>query len=566
MAGNEYADRANRYIEDVLSGRVPACRWVKAACERQKADLSRKDFEWHFDEQRAWRVCRFISLLRHVKGPLAGERIELQPWQCFILTTIFGWVDSKGHRRYHEAFVEVPRGSGKSTLMSGVALYMLCADGEKGADVYSFATTREQAKIVFDDAQAMARNNTPLKERYGLSVLAHSIVVPGTNSRFMAKSADAGTLDGLNTHCAIIDELHAHKTRTVYDVVKTSIGKRAQPLLFCITTAGTVLDGIWMEQRQYVQKILSHQADDDTLFGIVYTIDEGDDWKTEDAVRKASPNFGVSVQPREILSLLSKAIATPAEENNYKTKYLDIPCTSNHAWMPILRWQKCARDIRVEDFQGQFCIYGIDLASKSDITAIIKIFWRPEPDGVHYFLFPDFWLPSEQILHSPNSQYKGWHSQGLIHSTEGPVIDLDAIQEWLARDFMYYQTLAIGYDPWQATQLAQNLMQYGAPMVEVSPNVKNFSEPMKQFQALVLQGRIHYAPNPVMDWMMSNVVCHTDAKDNIYPRKEKPENKIDGVVASITCMNQCIQLQVETNYIQQPSDSAIMYESTPSVV
>ena len=159
MAGNEYVDRANRYIEDVLSGRVPACRWVKAACERQKADLARPGFEWHFDEQRAWRVCRFISLLRHVKGPLAGERIELQPWQCFILTTIFGWVDSKGRRRYHEAFVEVPRGSGKSTLMSGVALYMLCADGEKGADVYSFATTREQAKIVFDDAQAMARNN-----------------------------------------------------------------------------------------------------------------------------------------------------------------------------------------------------------------------------------------------------------------------------------------------------------------------------------------------------------------------------------------------------------------------
>ena len=131
---------------------------------------------------------------------------------------------------------------------------------------------------------------------------------------------------------------------------------------------------------------------------------------------------------------------------------------------------------------------------------------------------------------------------------------------------MYYQTLAIGYDPWQATQLAQNLMQYGAPMVEVSPNVKNFSEPMKQFQALVLQQRIHYAPNPVMDWMMSNVVCHTDAKDNIYPRKEKPENKIDGVVASITCINQCIQLQVETNYIHQSPNSAIMYESTPSVV
>lgn len=557
----DYIAIANKYIADVLSGKQPACIYVKQACLRQKNDLKRKNFPYRFDEARATKPCRFAEHLSHVKTAKAGTKIVLEPWQVFIFTTVFGWVDAEGHRRFQRAYVEVPRGNGKSTMLSCIGLFMLCADDEKGADCYSFATTRDQAKIVFQDAQCMARANKDFREFYGLTVLAHSMVVLGTNSKFEAKSADGKTLDGLNTHCAIIDELHAHKTREVYDVVETSIGKRTQPIMWMITTAGFDLTGICYEIRRYVAKILDQGATDEAHFGIIYTIDEGDDWTSEKALIKANPNWNVSVMPKAILSTLAKAITDPASENNFKTKHLDVWCNADSAFFQMAKWRRCYRpQMALADFEGMPCIYGLDLASKTDITALVRLFWKEEADGeVHYYVFPEFWLPADKIQSSRNAQYQSWAKQDLIHASDGEIISLEEIQNYISDDAKRFDTLAVAFDPWQAYQLAANLQNEGLSMVELKPTVMNFSEPMKQVQALVYAGRLHTDGNPVLEWMASNLVAHMDAKENVYPRKEVPENKIDGLVALIMAMKQAIFMDVENMYLGSDIDSSSLY-------
>lgn len=549
----DYVDKAKRYITKVLDGKIPACRWVKFACLRQKQDLERKKsskFPYHFDRKRANKPCKFIECLCHVKGPKAGECIKLEDWQCFIITTIFGWIDDNGYRRFSQAYIEVGRGNGKSTFCSGIGLYMLCADGELGADIYSFATTRDQARIVFDDALAMARGNKDLQRYYGLTPLNNSMVIIGTNSKFLPKSADAGTLDGLNTHLGIIDELHAHKTRKVYDVVNSSTSKRSQSLIFTITTAGYILDGICMERRRTVGHVLDGSVIDEALFGIIYTIDEDDDWQSEIALKKANPNWNISVNPKQIMSELISAKLNTSAQKEYLTKHLDVWVNSDHQWLKMEHYRQCIdSSLKESDFYGEYAIYGLDLASKLDISALIRLHWK-EIDGViHYYVFPYFYLPADAVHSSDNSQYEGWAKDGYIQTTDGPITDLNALQEWIAEDVKQYSVLSVAYDPMQATQMSQNLLGDGVPMVELAQNLKNMSEPMKQVQALIYTGRLHIADNPVMHWMASNVVCHTDAKENIYPRKEKVQNKIDGMVALIMAINQAIQLDIEHQYI-----------------
>lgn len=562
----DYVDKAERYIKKVITGKIDACLFVRQACTRQVNDLKKKKtkkFPYIFDRKKANRVCQFIENLSHVKGVKAGEPVHLEDWQCFILTTVFGWVKEDGARRFTQTYIEVPRGNGKSTLCSGIALYMECADGEQGAEVYSFATTREQAGIVFGDALAMARGNKDFKNYFGVTCLNHSVIVLGTNSKFMAKSSDAGTLDGLNTHCGIIDELHAHKTRHVYDVVISSIGKRAQPLVFCITTAGFYLHGICMERRKTTAKVLAGAVSIDSLFGIIYTIDEDDDWKTEKAVIKANPNWGVSVNPDIMRGELANALVNTSAQKNYLTKHLDVWVNSDSAWLDMAKYNACIdTSFTPEDFAGKPCIYGVDLASKLDLSAVIKLFWKKNQDDglIHYYVWADFFLPSDTVKNSGNTSYYGWVEDGHLRTTDGAITDIGQIEQFIIEDYKKFDTLSVAYDPMQATQMAQGLLQDGAPMVELYQNLKNLSEPMKTLQALMYSGRLHVLNNPVLHWNAANVVAHTDAKENIFPRKEKPEDKIDGIVALIMAFNQAIFLDVENNYVdrdEKPRDWSI---------
>lgn len=539
----KYCAIARDYGERVLNGELPACEFVKLAVRRQNRDLERYSgvkSAYYFDEKEASLVCRFIELLPHTKGQLAGQKIRLEPWQVWILTTIFGWRRrADGGRRFRRVYIEVPRGNGKSCLSSGVALYCLLADHEPGGEVYSFATTRDQAGIVFGDAKRMAQQTPSLCKHFGLEILAHSLYVESTNSTFQAKSAEGSTLDGLNTHLAIIDELHAHKTRAVYDVVETSLGKRVNSLMWVITTAGFDTSGICYEVRTMVRNVLNRSVVDESQFGIIYGLDEGDDWKSLAALEKANPNWGVSVMPEVVTSLQKKAIAIPSAAGNFMTKHLDVWCSAASGWMNMPAWNKCAREeLRREDFEGEPCYIGLDLGSKFDMTAKVLMFPREDRDGRTYFVtFADFYLPSRAIETSPNSQYRGWVEQGLIRVTDGAMTDFNVVEEDIREDLSRYSVQSIAYDPWQATQLISSLEDSGAPLVECRMTVQQISEPMKTLEALVLDGRIQHDGNPCLTWMMGNVVAKVDAKDNIFPRKERYEQKIDGPVAMIIALS-----------------------------
>lgn len=531
---------ANEYIEGVLSGKILACEFVKLACARQKRDLVALK-GYRFDPILAGRVCRFIENLPHIKGELAGQNIRLEPWQCFILTTTYGWVRDggaqDGKRRFRRAYTEVPRGNGKSALLSGLTLYALGADGEGGAEVYSAATTREQAKIVFRDSQSMIRMRAALMRSLHLSVEAHSISNRKTSGLYRALSSKSNSLDGLNLHFGCLDELHAHKTREIYDVLETALGKRVQSMLFAITTAGSNRSGICYEVRDYVAKILKNTVKDESVFGVIYTIDDGDQWSDESSWIKANPNWGVSVQPDVIGQLAAKAMQMPSAVNNFLTKHLDVWVSSDIAWMDMRLWDASANtSLDEDDFTGEECVVALDLASKVDMAARVKVFRRYIGGVANYYLFGKYYLPEQAIADQRNSQYAGWEISGLLHITQGDVIDFDVIQDDIKAEASIYQVRDVAYDPFQATQLSNNLAKDGFNMVEVRPTVLNFSEPMKEIDALIRQKRLHHNGDPVLAWMVSNVVCHTDAKDNIYPRKERPKNKIDGVVALIMCI------------------------------
>lgn len=540
MTARDHVAIANGYIDDVLSDRTPACKWVKLACERQKADLERADFQWRFDADRASHVCRFVELLPHVKGEWARNRgtIVLSPWQCFVLTTVFGWIDDAGRRRFKKCYTEIPRKNAKSTLSSGVGLYLLTADNEPGAEVYSAATTRDQAKIVWGDARAMTAASPLFRRRFGVDTGAHSIFVTGANASFKPLSRDqGGNLDGLNLHGGIVDEFHGHKDRAIWDVLVTAMGARTQPLLWAITTAGFDRSGICYEERSYVTKILDRVIDDEEYFGIVYTIDDADDWADPESWRKANPNWGVSVRPEAIEREARKAMQMASAQNNFLTKHLNVWVNADTAWMDMRAWDACAdTSLSLEDFAGSDCILGLDLASKIDIADKIRLFER---EGI-YYLFAEHYLPERAVDVSSNSQYEGWRREGWLTVTEGEVTDYDVIEDGIREDCSRFSVREVAFDPFQATQLAGHLLAEGVPMVEMRPTVLNFSEPMKQFEALVLSGKLRHCGDPVLTWMVSNVVCHRDAKDNIYPRKERPEMKIDGVVAAIMALGRAM--------------------------
>jgi phage terminase large subunit-like protein len=554
MQASDYVAIAKRYAEQVIAGEILACRWVRQACQRQLDDLARfkgKSGPYLFNPKLtdkdgrnfypADNLCGFIERLPHVKGPLAGEPIQLEPWQAFILTTVFGWVTPDGKRRFRRSYIEVPRGNAKSTLSSALALYMLTADREGGAEVYSLATTRDQARIVFGDAQTMARRSPGFRRRFSVEVGAHNMHVLASGSKFEALSAEGSTLDGLNIHFGCIDELHAHKTRTVYDVVETGTGKRDNSLLWVITTAGSNRAGICYEVRTFVTKLLDRVFEDDTQFGIIYGLDDGDDWTSDSSLIKANPNWGISVRPEVLLPLQAKAMQLPSAVNNFKTKHLNEWVNADTAWMDMRAWDACADNaLDIEAFAGQPCWIGLDLASKTDIAALVLLFAHPEITDA-YIVFGKYYLPEDTVSASGNSQYEGWMRTGRLTVTPGNVIDFGWIEADLLEMASRFEVQAVAFDPFQATQLSTRMLSEGLPMIEVRPTVLNFSEPMKTLEALVLQKKLTHDGDPVLTWMASNVVAHLDVKDNIYPRKERPENKIDGIVALIMALSRAIK-------------------------
>ena len=549
----DYTAVARKYQRDVVSGKVPACEFVRLACQRQADDVARwgsKSGDYYFDAVAANRVCAFVELIPHIKGEWAnrGETIKLEPWQIFILTTVFGWMRRDGSRRFRTVFIEVPRKNGKSMISSAVALYMLLMDGESGANVYSAATTKDQARIVFDAAQEMTRRTPELREATGAQVLAHAIVCERTGSKLQPLSSERDSLDGLNMHCGIIDELHAHKSRAVFDVLETATGSRWQPLLWVITTAGSNRAGVCYEQRTYVTRILQKVLRDESYFGIVYSIDDGDSWTDPATWAKANPNLGVSIYRDDIARLCAKAVEVASAQNTFLTKRLNVWVSSHTAWMNMIDWAACgAEPVSLDDFAGEECWIGVDLATKIDVAAVSILFRRDK----QYYAFGKYYLPEDAVAErarTVSSHYDGWAREGRFTLTPGNVTDFEFIRDDILLMASKFQVKAVAYDPWQATQFAGELMADGAPMVEFRQTVANISEPMKQLEALVKSRRLEHGGCPVLAWMASNVVAHLDAKENIYPRKERPENKIDGIVALIMALGVAM-IQTQSNIL-----------------
>lgn len=555
-----HVERALYYVDDVLSGDIVACDFLRLACERAGRDLkrqSKKSFPYYFDVDAAERACRFIEKLPHIKGEWAkkGMLLQLEDWQCFIVCMIFGWkcartvLDAEGQvlmqegtRRFRTVYLEVARKNAKSTLLSAIGLYMLIADNEEGAEVYSAATTHKQAKIVWQDAKSMAMKSAGLRKHFGVECNAKNISVIDHSSKFEPLHSQGETLDGLNVHCAINDELHAHKKRDLYDVLETATGARTQPLVLNITTAGTNKAGICYELRSYLSKILNRVIHDETFFGIIYTLDKDDDPYDRKNWRKANPNYGVSVYPFDMERLAKKAEESPASMNNFLTKRLNVWCNAETAWMNMREWDACADPtLREEDFAADKLWIGVDLASKIDMNAVVRLYKRVIDDQTHIYCFPQFYLPQQAVEDGSNSQYSGWQRRGLLTVTPGNIIDMDTIEDDVIAMRDDHDLQECCYDPGHnATQWAAHCEDEGLDMVEVRPTVMNFSEPLKWWEALVKDGRFHHDGNEIMTWMVSNVVVQYDAKDNIYPRKERPENKIDGPVAVCIGMNRLL--------------------------
>lgn len=537
---------AEQYVDDILSGTVPACRWIKLACERHRRDLETgHERGLHFDESAAKIVIAFFSVLRHWKGEWGGKPIKLEPAQQFWLWSLFGWRRADGSRRFRTAYLEVARKNAKTTTAAGVGLYLAFVDGEPGAEVYSAATKRDQARISHKDAAQMVKASPQLNQMIG--VFRDNLNDIKSGSKFEPLSADYNSLDGLNVHGVIADELHAWPDPELWGVLKTGTGARRQPLMVAITTAGVNQQGICYGQREYVTRILKGIVNDDAYWGMIYTLDTkqdwpdldvDDDWQNETNWIKANPLLGVSKKLDTMRSDATEAANKPAELNHFLRWHLNIWTQAVTRWVNPIFWAACG-EYRVdpEALTGRICYAGLDLSQTYDITALALVF-PPESEDEPYQVLMRFWLPQDNMLERVRRDqvhYDVWARLGFLSLTPGNVVDYDFILAEIASLSGRYDIREIGYDRWGATLISQRLMDLGGDewVVPIGQGFASMSPPMKELGKLIAEKRLAHGANPVLTWMADNLVAREDPAGNIKPDKEKSREKIDGMVALI---------------------------------
>lgn len=543
---------ARQYAEDVVAGRIVACRYVRLACERH---LDGGGDRFYMDEAAANRVCRFIELLPHVKGKWAREKrkLQLEPWQAFPYVNVFGWKRKHdGLRRFRRVYIEVPRKNGKSTLTAGGGLYMQCADEEHGAEVYSGATTEKQAWEVFGPARLMAKGSPELQEHFGLTVGAKNLHIIDTASKFEPVIGKPG--DGASPSMSITDEYHEHPTSEQYDTMVTGMGAREQPIAWVITTAGIDTAGPCYALRQEAVEMLEGSVENDELFALIYTIDKGDPWDKPETLRKANPNIGVSVFEDFLISEQKRAVNNPREQATFKTKHLNVWVGAAAPYFNLELWNGLNDAPPIEEHRGEPCFTGMDLAAKLDIAAAVKVFYRDLEDGRHYYVYGRYYIPEERAHDPDRRHYLGWVKSDQLIATPGEITDYDYIEADLKDDAEKHVVEQIRADPHNATMLITHLQNWLGEdkVIEVPQTVLHLSEPMKEVQALIVDGRIHHDGNPALAWMIGNVTAQEDRNANVFPRKERPENKIDGAVALILAIGGAMQGAPELAYETDP--------------
>ncbi|EIU1655807.1 terminase large subunit [Pseudomonas aeruginosa] len=545
------SDIARQYASDVVGGGIVACRYVKLACQRFLNDLDRQgddDWPYVFDEAKADRAVKFMQLMPHTKGKWSASKSKLvfEPWQVFIEANIFGWVKKDtGKRRFREAYEEIPRKNGKSARLAARGIYLFAADGESGAEVYSGATTEKQAFEVFRPAWMMAHKLENLRNRFGIELSGNQknpgpMFVMEDMSKFETVIGNPG--DGASPHAALVDEYHEHDTDALVDTMQTGMGAREQPLLSIITTAGSNLGGPCYEKRRDVIRILEGQTIDETIFGIIYTIDEDDPWDAPASLIKANPNYGVSVFPDFLLAQLQQAKRSASKQNAFRTKHLNQWVGARTVWMNMLAWQRQKRDFTIADMAGCRCWMALDLASKKDVAALVMLF---EKAG-QFYCTPRFYAP--EAAAEENEKYQNFALEGHLVLTPGSMTDYAFIEADILDLAKQIDLQDSAFDDWQANYLITRLSNTSIPVVDFNQTVKNMSDPMKEVEARVIARTLWHDGNPVMTWMMGNVAAKIDAKENIYPRKENdndPNCKIDGPVALIMAMGRALVAGVD---------------------
>jgi len=546
------------YALDVITGKIPAAKYVAKACQRYLTDLDtaeERGLEFRPKTAQAY-ITFFQRAIRHTVGEWDGKPFDPLPWQQFILWNLYGWFREDGTRRFNYAYITVARKNGKTTLMAGCALAALFFDQEKAAEVYFAATKKDQAKIGFDEAQRMVSISPQLRRH--LRAGKHDIKAPTLSARCTYLSSERDTLDGLNIHFAGIDEYHAHPTDGVANVLRSGMQARRNPLHLTITTAGFNRESPCYEMQKTCKEILDGVKHDDAQFALIYELDEDDDWTDSSTWIKANPSLGVALRPQLLESQLQQAINLGgSREVEFKTKHLNKWVTASKTWIQDEIW---SANERQEDLTGRICWGGLDLASVSDMTALVMVY----PDGEGYHVRGHYFMPSDTIDNildrDPSHIYRTFLDLPNFHVTDGNVTDYAAIrrlvsgvmnrpdgQEVDATSLMHnYQIEKIAFDRYNSTQIAIDLVDDGVPLTPFGQGFVSMSSPTKQLEVLVRTGKVWHDGDPVLRWALGNVELKMDPAGNIKADKQKSGGKIDPIVAMVMGIGEHMKTPQET--------------------
>jgi len=517
-------------------------RLARLAIERDRRDqIEGKARGLRYHPRIAQRAVDFFSFLRHSKGDFAGKEFKLGPWQEFCTKVLFGWLRRDGNRRFRRGYVSTGKKSGKSTLGAGWGLLLTGGDGEAGAEVYSAALIRNQARIVHEEAVRMVRASPLLQRRFRLT--RDNISVPRLGAKYVPVSADADVSDGLNVHGAIVDEIHRHKNRKMWDILEAGTVSRRQPLNIGLTTAGFDRNSICYELYNRAVKVLEGSLEDDSYFAFICELERDEDWKDTKLWVRANPNIGITPKWDGLLEEFNRAKESPAKQNVFRRLHLNQWTEQSERYIDMEAWLACAGHVDPEELRGARCYGGLDLGSTRDLSALVLDFPVKDDDRRHRIL-AWFWLPKEGMakrVERDRVPYDVWVERGLIKLTEGNSTDYGVVREDIKAIRSQYQILELAYDDWHADELATKLMDEGLNMVEFRQGFKSMNEPTVALYGLIADRRIEHGSNPVLNWMAGNVAVKQDPTGSLKPDKSKSTERIDGIVALIMAHGRAIR-------------------------
>jgi len=531
----DYVLVAIAYAEEAIADRggKQFGKWVRLAAKRFLRDLkraARKRPPFLWSPGQANQACEFIEKLPHVEGVWASKTIKLEPAQVFFIVNLFGFRRPDGSRRFTTALLAVARKNGKSSLAAAILLYVFCTESDVGPQVLSAATTGDQARIVWGIAKRMVERDAQIREAFTLEPFANAIARYEVGGTFKPINAKASTQDGLNPSALSFDELHAHKSRDLYDVLRSAAGARKNPLFLYTTTEGYESPGPWQEVRRFAWQVLEEVVEADHFLALYYALDESDGDFDERAWVKANPLLGVSIGIEKMREYAKEARLLPGALAEFRIKRLNRPSASAEGWIDLPKWRRCGGEVPLDELKGLPCYAGLDLASTSDMTALRFVWWR---DDVLY-TWGWYWVPDAAVVQRNERgtvSYGAWVAEGWITRTGGNTADYRQIEAEIVELCERYKPAEVAFDRWNASQLVQNLMNGGLNMVEVAQGAKSYHPPMQALEAAYVSGKFRHGGDPVLQWNAANLVPRRDANMNMAPDRKRSADKIDGMCA-----------------------------------